>query len=190
MYTNHSGGALGADIAWDLIGRDYGFDNHIHYYYGIKTPHGNKALSYTEIQEGIFQAKKAARVLGRTWVDKHSNLLGRNWFQVKNSTRILAVGNFVKPLQPTSRGFLSKAKKIVVDGGTGYAVEMGIANNKEVYVFDCISNKWFNWCGVVYRECETPILSLNYAGIGTRNLPDTGINAIIQVYKETIETLK
>jgi len=186
-YTNYSGGATGADSAWDIIGRDMGFINHIHYYHGKRTPLGNKLLSDTDIAEGINHAKKAAKVLGRNWSDKYSSLLGRNWFQVKNSTRILAISRLVIPGNTNSRGFKSKSNKVTVDGGTGYAVEMAIANNKEVFVFDCISELWYNWIYNRYIECEIPILSLNYAGIGTRDLTDAGIIAIVDVYKKTIK---
>ena len=96
QYINHSGGAIGSDYAWDVIGREYGFNNHIHYYHGSLTPYGNTQLSHKDICEGIIHAKKAAKILGRNWNDRHSSLLGRNWFQVKNSTRILAIGNLIK----------------------------------------------------------------------------------------------
>jgi hypothetical protein len=37
---------------FDTIGREYGFNNHIHYYHGSKTHLGNKKLSTEEILEG------------------------------------------------------------------------------------------------------------------------------------------
>ena len=36
-YTNHYGGAKGSDIQWDIIGKEYGFSNHFHYWMNNKT---------------------------------------------------------------------------------------------------------------------------------------------------------
>jgi len=52
-YTNHSGGAHGADTKWDEIGKTYEFNNHKHYWYGQKTPIGNIELTKEELEEVI-----------------------------------------------------------------------------------------------------------------------------------------
>jgi hypothetical protein len=52
-YINHSGGAIGSDSVWGIIGKQYGVESK-HYYIGDKTPRGN-----TEIKEqsAIIKAK-------------------------------------------------------------------------------------------------------------------------------------
>jgi hypothetical protein len=102
------------------------------------------------------------------------NLLSRNWFQVKNSESILAIGTINKETN-------------IVNGGTGYAVMLSIQHNKKTYVFDQNDNLWYKWD---YKQkkfinTQTPILTSNFAGIGTRNINKNGINAIKSVLNKT-----
>ena len=192
--TNHSGGAIGSDKAWEDIGREQGFNNHMHYYHGRKTNYGNVELSDSQIKEGIINAKNAASALGKSFSYKYSSLLGRNWFQVKYSEKILAVGRILLPGEKGSRGFVNKSGKMVVDGGTGYAVEMGIQHGKKVYVFnqedsEKLKKSWYEWKNNSFIACPTPTLSKNFAGIGTRQINEHGLNAIKEVYSKTISHL-
>jgi hypothetical protein len=113
------------------------------------------------------------------------NLLSRNWFQVKNSDAIFAIGKILKPGEKGSK-YKNKTDIDIVDGGTGYAVMMGIETNKPTYVFDQFKNKWFKW-NENFVETEEPTLTQNFAGIGTRELNENGINAIKSIYKKTFE---
>ncbi len=199
-YVNHSGGAVGGDSEWDSIGKSKGFLNHKHYWSGNKTPIGNTELSKIELEEGIIEVKKTYKVLGRPDISKYYNLHGRNWFQVKNAEAIFAIGIIIAPGRIDSKGYLNKTKKEIVAGGTGYAVEMAIQHNKPVYVFDQIRNKWFVWktdinllgekYGGKFIEINIPTLTENYAGIGTREINENGIKAIIEVYNKTAKELK
>ena len=60
-----------------------------------------------------------------------------------------------------------------VNGGTGWAVQMGIDEGKSVYVFDQEKCKWYFW-NRDFEVCNTPILTKNYAGIGTREINENG----------------
>ena len=60
-YINHSGGAHGADSAWEDIGAEYGMVSNKHYYTGQKTPRGN-----TEITEEDFEQGRFFGICGRT----------------------------------------------------------------------------------------------------------------------------
>jgi hypothetical protein len=190
-FTNHSGGAIGADMMWDKIGRELGFLNHNHYWANSKTPGGNVQLTDAQLEEGIVHAKAAARVLGRPWNDKFANLLGRNWYQVKNSTQVVAVAPLIQPGEKNSKGYTSKAARTTVDGGTGYAVEMGIANGKEVVVFDTKTNQWYKWNGTTFELSEIPTLHKDFAGIGSRQdngtMTPESIQAIRDVYEKTLK---
>jgi len=192
--TNHSGGALGADSMWDKIGRLFGVVNHKHYWANQKTPMGNVELTKQQLEEGIEHAKLAARELGRPFVDKYANLLGRNWFQIKNSTQVIAIAPIVYPNEKNSQGYVVKATRATVDGGTGYAVEMAIANGKEVNVFDTKTNQWYKWNGSIFVKSEVPILHKDFAGIGSRQdngkMTDESIQAIRDVYEKTRNSLQ
>lgn len=179
-FVNHSGGAVGSDTAWDEIGREYGMVQNKHYYYGKKTPNGNTPITDAEYREGVEKVRLANRALRRQ-PDKYMSLLARNWQQVKNADAVFAVGRLASQTQ--------------VDGGTGWAVQMAIDAGKPVYVFDQSRGRWYayrqqtdllgNSTGGVFVETETPILTKNFAGIGTRDLNDAGREAIRQVYEKT-----
>jgi len=182
-YVNHSGGAQGSDMEWENQGLKYGvktiaysFEGHSQY------SKGRHILSEKELAEGAEHAEKASHTLMRPW--KHiehnyvKNLLSRNWFQVKNADTIFAVGQFVKNSMS------------LVDGGTGWAVQMAIDSRKSVYLFDQVANSWFFYD---YEKGQfqiidfVPILTENFAGIGTRKIDANGKKAISNVYEETFK---
>jgi hypothetical protein len=62
---------------------------------------------------------------------------------------------------------------------------MAIDVNKPVYVFDQERNKWYTKVDEDWIEINTPKLTPNFAGIGTRNINQNGIKAIRDVYENT-----
>jgi hypothetical protein len=181
-YTNHSGGAIGADSAWDTIGREFGVVNHNHYYFGAKTPKGNVELTKEQLEEGVAQMRKAAEVLGKNPQKASTvNLLARNWFQVKNSDQVVAIA----PIDDN---------KMFVEGGTGWAVAMAQANNKETHVFNLKDNSWYTWNGKEFAASGVPVLSKNFAGIGSRQdngkMTEESLQAIFDVYDNTFNSVR
>lgn len=168
-YVNHSGGAVGSDSYWGAIGEKYGVVSE-HYYYGNKTPNGNHQITQEQFEEGKEHVLKANETLHRR-PDAYMNLLSRNYAQVKNSDAIFAVGHL---------------KNGIVDGGTGWAVQMAIDDNKPVYVYDQVRKQWFsNINGQWQVFSGIPKLTKNFAGICTRELNQDGKDAIKQVYENT-----
>ena len=51
-----------------------------------------------------------------------------------------------------------------------------------------IKNKWFTWSNNKFVEVDTPVLTENFAGIGTRNINEAGKQAIKEVYEKTIKS--
>lgn len=176
-FTNHSGGAIGADTAWDSIGKEFGLtpEQNKHYYFeGYKTPIGNTPISISLKNEADEKLIAANKTLGRkfpTSKEYVNNLLRRNWWQVKNADAVFAIASIADNK---------------VNGGTGWAVHMAIAENKPVYVFDQTVGKWFTWSGAKFEETTTPQLTKNFAGIGTREINDVGKQAIKDVYQKTL----
>lgn len=185
MYTNHSGGANGADIAWETIGLDYGVTNHNHYYFKRKTPFGNTEISEFDSIEGQQKVTIAAKQLGRLDTSQQikNELLIRNWCQVKYSESIYAITTLVQINDILSNGRI--AKIIQGNGGTGYAIQMGINEKKPVYLFDQELNQWFKNLRGVWQDSKTPILTNNFAGIGTREINSNGLAAIRNAYENT-----
>ena len=186
----HSGGAIGSDTYWETIGDNYGVKTKA-YSYKTKyhTTENKVEISDSDYEEGVKEITKANRVLSRYGIHKFMNLLARNWSQVKYSDEVFAIGNIVEPGKKGSKGFYNKSKFQVVDGGTGYAVQMAINNGKFVYVFDQDKDKWFRWSYTALKFIEVKedlkINFENFAGIGTREIKPNGIKAIEDLYKRT-----
>lgn len=180
-YTCHSGGCPGADMAWERVGKRYGvktiaysFHNHVQ---EGETP---KILTVDELAEGWTHVKLADRTLKKNVESLDSpymrNLLCRNWFQVKNSDAVFAIGKLID--------------RHTVDGGTGWAVQMAIDSDKPVFLFlqDAMGGGWFRYMPIVgFESCrgEVPVVPENFAGIGTRALNEYGKDAIERVYHQT-----
>jgi hypothetical protein len=174
-YTNHSGGANGSDSEWDIIGKEYGMINNKHYYAeGEKTPKGNTMLDKTQLLMADSLLKETNKILKRTFPARSefiNNLLRRNYYQVINSESIFAISSIINNL---------------VSGGTGWAVHMGILLNKPVFVYDQNLDEWFTWDNN-FIKTEIPILTVNFAGIGTREIDEKGKQNIRNVYIKTLK---
>ena len=203
-FINHSGGADGGDINWDFIGCQFGFHNNIHYYTGEKSsknaPYGNTIISDIDYEEGRVEAAKAAkRNFGYELDRMKDERLIRNWSQVKYSDAIFAVSNIVDKggkLFPNLKDDSRVALLPAVTGGTGYAVGMAIIHDKPVYVFNQEANNkysigWYTWSEDIqdFVKIDTPILTENYAGIGSRELTKEGKEAIKNVFKKATDIL-
>ena len=171
-YTNHSGGAKGSDSVWDRVGRLFGLGQSLHYYgEGSKTPLGNTPLTPEQLAEADPALIRANKSLGRHYPPKNAyvrSLLQRNYYQVRNSDAVYAIGNIAGKL---------------VEGGTGWAVQMAIEMAKPVYVFNQKDNLWYTFSNGQFVQTGTPALTKNFAGIGTREITKAGEQAIREVYE-------
>lgn len=188
----HSGGAEGSDTAWETIGNKFGVRTKAYSYKTSYHKSDNKVeISEDDYNEGVSEINKANKHMDRYGIHKYMNLLARNWAQVKYSSQIFAIGTIVDPGKKSPKGYYSKSKFQTVDGGTGYAVMMGINNKKDVYVFDQLKNNWFRWSYSsmsFIQLSEIPIIKTqNFAGIGTREITSDGLKAIEDVYKKTFK---
>lgn len=197
-YTLHSGGATGADASWHILGAPYGLRNCNHYLLskdtevaderlralGVKPVH----LSAEDEIEGQQKVTIAARQMGRiepTHQVRDSKLI-RNWAQIKYADTIYAITTMLSV--GTVMNYGKKALIRQGKGGTGYAIQMAINEGKTVYVYDQERNQWFTNRGGVWFICnDIPIItSKNFAGIGTRDINQKGLEAIHAVYQLTL----
>lgn len=193
----HSGGALGADIAWENIGSRYGLHNVKHYSYQTKY---HKSLSKVEIsdldfQEGIQKIKNANElILKRKGIDKYMNLLARNWAQIKYSQSVYAVGRILWKGDIGSKGKTHTGNNPIVDGGTGYAIAMSIIEKHPIWIFDQERNCWYfynDYENDFKKLPEAPhITSNDFAAIGTRQIKQNGLDAIELTYSNTLQKYK
>lgn len=188
-YTCYTGGAPGADTAFEMWGAlldvkivAFSFQGH-----NTKSMF-REILSKTELQEGWEHILVAAKTLKRNIKnvsDYTQKLLARDYYQAKNADAIFAVGKIIKPGE-LGKQFINKAKTEVVDGGTGYCVQCAINMNKTVYVFNMNDNKWYKWNDDKFVNCDLPKLTKKFAGVGSRQITQEGINAIKNLYKNSL----
>ena len=167
-FVNHSGGAVGSDTYWGEVAGRYGIPSE-HYYHGRRTENGNHEITEEEFEEGKIHVIKANETLKRQPY-KYMSLLSRNWMQIKNCDQVFAIGLF---------------RKKVVDGGTGWAVQMGIDVGKIINFYDQERNVWGRYSNGKWEKSDTPVLTPNFAGIGTRDLNENGKRAIENVFRRT-----
>lgn len=181
-YSLASGDAVGSDAAWTSAAREAGIKNTRNF-----STKSYDALSEEEKKEADSEYLKAAAELSRPALSNTTykgKLVRRNWLQVKNSDAVFAIGSIVNSLE-RGRSGLNYSKHAVVDGGTGYAVQMAINNNKPVHVFDQDKGKWFTWKEGNFVEEPSPVLTKRFAGIGTRQINDSGKAAIKEIFSRT-----
>jgi len=146
-----------------------------HYYIkGFKPKYGNVEIAYGESLKADAILHKANEKLKRRFPSSNNfvnSLLRRNYWQVKNSSAIYAI---------------SIIKDNIVQGGTGWACQMAIDLKKDLFVFDQQKNNWYFWNTYCFEKIDTPILTENFAGIGTRNLTENGKKAIYDVVDKTL----
>lgn len=180
-YTNYSGGATGSDHQWKIIGQEYRVET-VDFLTKSLTEHLNLK---SEIESEYINA---CEFLARPILSKDSyggKLVRRNYLQTYFSDAIFGIADLIKPGIKDKKGFINKSIHTVVSGGTAYAITYGILNNKPVFIFNQDDNNWYTWNGD-WVICETPTLTANFAGIGTREINKFGIEAIKNVYKKSI----
>ena len=196
-YTLHSGGAPGSDTYWGEIATQYGIGSQRHYYHGEQSPsnapNANTRITEVDYDEGKKEAAAAAKYnWGYQYDSMKDDRLVRNWSQVKYADGIFAIGHIANPGDPVFPNQPNDTRKAIhpcVQGGTGYAVGMAILHQKPVYVFDQEENQWFAWDGSQFNPIDTPTLTLNFAGIGTRQINEVGKQAIRDVFEKTFKTV-
>lgn len=178
-YICHSGGCPGSDMFWETEGEKYGVKTIAYSFYG-HTQYGKnrQILEKEQLAEGFEAVKIAAKSIGRNPNPRWpyvKNLISRNWFQVKNSEAVFAVGKFIN--------------KKIVSGGTGWAVQMAVDNKKPVFFFDQETKSWYklkDFNGEFVIIDYIPKLTQNFAGVGTRELDESGKEAIRKIYQESL----
>lgn len=175
-YICFSGGASGSDMAFELESIKHNIKVVAFSFDGHTTKSENiYILSDKQLKEGFEHIKIANENLDRNIKNQKQyirNLISRDWFQVKNSDTIFAIGT----LQSENS----------VNGGTGWAVQLSIDNKKTIYLFEQEFNQWYYFdyesnAFEIYEEI--PKLTNKFAGIGTRNINKNGITAIKNLFK-------
>ena len=171
-FTNHSGGANGADTFWDIVGRPLGFTNHNHYKESggtVSSVLAKAKVSITKLDEDqmAFAKKAIDKLFGKGFLERWSkksekDLQIRNYYQVANADGVFAIATL-------------DLKNNRVNGGTNTAVQLGIKLGKPVYVWDTTTEQWFKFRGNKFVKTDTPVLTKNFAGVGTRKIANYSV---------------
>jgi hypothetical protein len=162
-FVNHSGGAYGADTLWDIIGREFGVTDHKHYRDKENSNLSKKLKNITNAtiltKDQINESReKVNKLLNKNYKDDiQGNLQSRNYYQVKNADAVFAISKL-------------KNNKREVSGGTNTAVQLAIIMEKPVHVWDVNTEKWYTYKNGKFVEEDTPTLTKNFAGVGTRDI--------------------
>jgi len=176
MKTCNSGGAPGSDTIFEIESNRHNYKIVAYSFDGHNTTSKNRLiLTPSQLKEGFEHIKIANLRLGRN-INNLSpyikNLLSRDWYQVKNSDAIFAIG--IRDTEKTVRG------------GTGYAVSCAVDTKKPIYFFEQNDNQWyyFDYEDDMFQIFEgIPELTEKFAGIGTREINQNGVNAIINLFE-------
>ena len=164
----NSGGAHGADTAWDFYARKYGVSDIRHYRDQnnsvLSKPLNNKGIKASIVtkEQLDFARDQIYRMLGIKYNDDiKGNLQARNYYQVSNSDAVFAIA------------FMNDNRNSV-SGGTNTAVQLGISMKKPVHVFDIKSEQWYKYNPQTtkFEVEDTPMLTKSFAGVGTRDIED------------------
>ena len=159
---------------------------------------GPVVLQGPAIGEAQIAVTNAERTMGRiepNHTTRNTKKI-RNYAQVKNADAVFAIGSLIpKGVDITiARGQATKKALVPqVNGGTSVAVQLGITMGKPTYVFNQVANStysqgWYKWGNIKqdFIPINTPILTKNFAGIGTSsNTTEAGKQAIRDVYEKT-----
>ena len=172
-HSMFSGEAEGSDLYWRGIANQYGVKGKDF------TTNNIDKVNREEATDKVIQANKTLNRVFPVQPNKErtqkqadyiNNLILRDWLQVKNADTIIAIG---------------RLKNGIVEGGTGWAVQMAINEGKPVYVFSQNNGKWYKNINGKWESSDVPTLTPNFAGIGTRELNDAGKQAIVDVFTKT-----
>lgn|SRR5690554_5752298 len=179
QYICHTGGAEGTDGYFEYFSKQYGVKT-IAYSYKTRFHESvnKRELTEAEFKEGVQQVYIANATLKRARINQYLKLLARNWFQVKYADEVFAITSLKK-----YNGLYE------IKGGTAWAVQMAINEQKKIFVFDQSALHWFYFDYYVQNFCllkiDPKITSVNFTGIGTRSINFFGISAIEQLFKNS-----
>lgn len=172
QMTFYSGGADGSDTIWEKKLRENGQKVIVYRPYHISN------LSPSEFDEINKQYLETVTMLNRKPMPSTrfaGLLVRRDMLQVKDANAVYAIGTINK-----YNGY--------VNGGTGYATTRAVVLGIEVYLFEQDKKQWFKWNYEENKFTEyTGELKLldKSTVIGTREINQDGINAIVEIINRT-----
>lgn len=180
----------GGDYNWMMASKKYNIGTIV----GFGPKHMDK-LTDSQRKEVEDAYQLACNHLKKTTTRQDTvkgKLIRRDYLQMKSADQIFAVGQILKPGETENNPgkkwlYTNRTDHDVVAGGTGYAVQMAMDKGKPIHMFDQRTKSWyiFDYGKKQFVQEDTPTLSINFAGIGTREISQESIAAIDDVFRKT-----
>ncbi len=175
-YVLLSGGAPGAESAFGQCAEAWGLQEENYTFPGHKRTRsrGLVVLSETELEQGHVSQVYLKAQMHRSYSDMATinKVIQSIWHQVNTASEVFVVGTI--------------NADATVQGGTGWAAELGRHWRKRVYIYDQGKNVWFRWNNNSWNiEKEPCITGARFTGTGTRDLTDQGREAIRALFERS-----
>lgn len=175
QFTYYGGGHRGTEEAFGRMAEQFGI-REINYSFEGQQPSREKGLVVLppeELKKGDISMQIVSLRMKRNYsqVNKIRKVIQSIFHMVNSGIQIFAVGW----IQSDN----------TVKGGTGWAVELGKLFNRPVSVFDQDRNQWFTWKDNTWEEDLPSVVHPTFVGTGTRNLTDTGKQAIKDLFNRS-----
>lgn len=175
-YTLLSGGAAGAETEFGLCAERWRLQEQNFSFAGRNATRerGLIELSEAELRQGDVSPAYVEAQLRRSFpkTEQFQKMLQSIWHQVATAGEIFVVGLIL----PDN----------TVNGGTGWAAELGRHFKKTVHVYDQERKHWYLWVDDQWAPQERPTISrTRFAGTGTRFLSEAGRQAISDLFQDT-----
>lgn len=176
QYTLLSGAAKGAEAEFGACAEKWGL-HEVNFSFSGRSAartRGLVELTEAELKQGEVSPTYVEAQLHRSFpkTPQFQKMLQTIWHQVATAGEVFVVGLIL----PDD----------TVNGGTGWAAELGRHFKKPVHVFDQEKRGWFTWRDGTWQEEEKPrITRTRFTGTGTRFLSEEGRQAIHDLFTDT-----
>ncbi|PIY21436.1 MAG: hypothetical protein COZ12_04745 [Deltaproteobacteria bacterium CG_4_10_14_3_um_filter_60_8] len=173
--TLYSGGLQGAESRFGEMAEKWGA-REVQYAFAGQQPARNtnvQVLAEAELRRGDISMELVSKMMGRTYyqADKIRKVLQTIFHMVNSGVQIFCVGSI--------------REDGTVQGGTGWAVELGKLFNRPVHVFWQDKAQWYTWREGAWHEDTPRIAHTTFVGAGTRHLTAAGEQAIAQLFLDS-----
>jgi hypothetical protein len=172
QFTFYGGGHRGTEAEFGRLAEQIGIAE-INFTFEGHQPERKKGLtllSPEELKKGDVSMEIVSMRMNRNYsqASKIRKVFQSIFHMVNSGLQIFAVGW----IQPDD----------TVKGGTGWAVELGKLFNRPLSVFDQDRNRWYAWKDNRWIENLPTVEHPTFVGTGTRNLTESGKQAIKELF--------
>jgi hypothetical protein len=172
QFTFYGGGHRGTEAEFGRQAEQFGI-REVNYSFEGHQPARAKGiviLSPAELKKGDISMEIVSIRMNRTYseIDKIRKVFQSIFHMVNSGLQVFTVGW----IQPDD----------TVKGGTGWAAELAKLFNRPLSVFDQERNQWYTWKDNAWVEDLPKVDHTTFVGTGTRNLTETGRQAIKDLF--------